>query len=81
MNDIWTDTFPTYDEWKQEILTDNSPCNKCEEAKCFMNNPYYQSDKCGACVDYARWIIKCLNKLKWLEHGGGRTHGETVRND
>lgn len=51
-----------------EKLTDKSPCTKCEEAKYFVNNPYFQSKKCDCCKDKVLWQLKCIEKLRYLEN-------------
>ena len=38
------------------------PCDKCDEPKYFVNNPYYQSKRCNDCKVYKEW--KLFNKEK-----------------
>lgn len=42
------------------IIPKDCPCKKCTESEYAMNNPYYQSDKCGCCNKYKEW--KCNNE-------------------
>lgn len=32
-----------------------SPCEKCDESRYMVNNPYYHSSKCDNCTDYKQW--------------------------
>ena len=51
----------------KEKLTNQSPCDSCEEQKQFLNNPYYQSSECNHCARYVLWVDKCIRKLAYLE--------------
>ena len=54
------------DSWKNESVIDKCPCNKCKE-KRLLENPYYETEKCKHCVDYAVWIPNVIRKLAYLE--------------
>ena len=51
----------------KEKLTDNSPCQNCEEYLLSINNPYFISDKCSTCKDAVIWRAKCIEKLAIYE--------------
>lgn len=52
----------------KEKLTDNSPCQNCEEYLLSINNPYFISDKCSTCKDAVIWRAKCIEKLAIYEN-------------
>ena len=59
--------FHPNEDWKREILTDNSPCKNCVEYLSGRGNPYYQTSICP-CLQHTLWIQKVIQKLYCLEH-------------
>lgn len=49
---------------KRDPAPKDCPCDKCDEPKYFVNNPYYQSNRCDECLEYKEWRIKMTNKIK-----------------
>ena len=59
--------FGVPESWKNENISDRSPCLLCDVAKLQMGNPYYMNEKCP-CAKLARWHEQVIMKLNWLEH-------------
>ena len=59
--------FHPSEDWKNEIVSEQSPCVKCKWKK-EMENPYSFGEECTGCKEIALWHVKCLKKLWWLEH-------------
>lgn len=72
-------TFHPSEEWKNEIVSDQSPCGNCQLHKEMESNPHCPVfDECNKCAARALWIVKCHMKLYWLEHG---KDGETEKKE
>ena len=58
-------------DWSKVKLMELCPCRKCQDLKEFrelypMDNSYLP-EKCNHCLDYAKWLLKVVQKLSWVE--------------